>query len=580
VRMKDVDASILRTHRKVAWRDRATRGQPGLTFSKLQGLATEIVDQMVEHWDFKAQLQGSLQNDLRPPTSIEHLFPQRRRDDYRIKRAITSPEEEKKFAEIQQFFSYYETTGCTMTHCSLMGAADMFSSTGKWHFPDTPSVQKQLFEKIAWLFPKKLYMYMSEKQTVRFPFIEDLDVQASADWRRPGVKGEKSPPPDDLIMRFPERDSSGAVTGDPGELMHWRALAIHKIYPQLEYLEVLVYSASGFNKGKDMPKSSFHLVWPQLLVDPDRAPLIRYITLALFQEETMQSGSYLRHLQQRLLQLHESNNWELVFDDTTVNARNGLRLPYSDKASKKIAAEDKIKVEQGKLSKTRAKKITVREDRPSKAVGRIRFEFAKDPESNKDVVSKAQWNADAKSFSIAEWIEMGSCRRDPDCPEKNQITPWQIGPDVRRMLPTRHGGLFTFDHTHQAFPNIRMCRLEPADFRNRFTDALSNECDALEEEGNMQLRDRLPGTWLWVTKRQAVWRSAAVVQFNGKVPDRAWHKDKIRRPAEVIYIKSKGKVIVDGPEVVRDVLVSVLKDFTTEDDNAVNPLYDLTKMSK
>lgn len=227
-----------------------------------------------------------------------------------------------------------------MTHCSLMGAADMFSSTGKWHFPDNPAVQKQLFENIAWLFPKKIYMIMSERQTVCFPFIEDLDVQATVDWRQPG---ERSPPPDDLIMRFPERDSSG-VSGDPGELMHKRALAIHMIYPQLEYLEVLVYSASGYNKGKNMPKSSFHLVWPQLIVDPDRAPVIRHVTLKFFQEETKQSGSYLRHIQQRLLDLHESNNWELVFDSTSINARSGRRLPYSDKASMMIADEDRQKV--------------------------------------------------------------------------------------------------------------------------------------------------------------------------------------------------------------------------------------------
>ena len=32
--------------------------------------------------------------------------------------------------------------------------------------------------------------------------------------------------------------------------MRWHVLAIHKVYPpKLEYLEVLVFSASGFNAG-------------------------------------------------------------------------------------------------------------------------------------------------------------------------------------------------------------------------------------------------------------------------------------------------------------------------------------------
>lgn len=44
----------------------------------------------------------------------------------------------------------------------------------------------------------------------------------------------------------------------------------------------LVYSASGFNKGKDKLKTSFHLVWPQLVVDSDSAPWLREITLMIF----------------------------------------------------------------------------------------------------------------------------------------------------------------------------------------------------------------------------------------------------------------------------------------------------------
>jgi len=590
VSMSHGDASVFRECRKAAWRDWAAQGQTGLTFSKLQGLATEIVDQMFEHWDFKAQLQGALQNDFRPPTSIEHLFPSRhhRGENHRINKAIQTEEDKKKFAEIQQFFSLYETTGCTMTHCSLMGTSDMFSTTGKWHFPDAPNVQKQLFENIAWLFPKKFYMYMSERQTVRFPFIEDLDIQASTDWDPSRSPGERSSPPDAIIMDFPQRDRSDVVSGDPGELMRKRALAIHMIYPQLEYLEVLVYSASGFNKGKDMLKSSFHLVWPQLIVDPDIAPIIRHVTLACFQEETKQSGSYLGHIQKRLLELHETNNWELVFDNTTINAKNGLRLPYSDKASMKIVDEDQLKVQQGMLSKTKAAKRRVREDRPSKAVGRIRFEFARDPESGKDIVTKAQWTDDAKSFTIAQWIEMGSCRRDPNNAEKNRITPVQPSSDVRKMLPTKSGEKFDFHQgTHKPFPNIRACSLPPEAFRKQFDDALGEEQEALLEEGKQEswVRRTTVGSWVSATKTQAVWRTLAELQFDEKVDPKLLHRvwssnqKRIRRPAEVAYIVPKGKVIVDGRRDEMEVLLRVVEQFTRSDDNAILPRYDVTQMS-
>ncbi len=36
------------------------------------------------------------------------------------------------------------------------GSQDLFTTTGKWHFPDADDVQNQLFENIAWLFDKRL----------------------------------------------------------------------------------------------------------------------------------------------------------------------------------------------------------------------------------------------------------------------------------------------------------------------------------------------------------------------------------------------------------------------------------------
>ena len=50
----------------------------------------------------------------------------------------------------------------------------------------------------------------------------------------------------------------------------------------MDELRCLVYSASGYNKGKDKLKTSFHLVWPDLVVDADSAPLLRELTLVIF----------------------------------------------------------------------------------------------------------------------------------------------------------------------------------------------------------------------------------------------------------------------------------------------------------
>ena len=194
-----------------------------------------------------------------------------------------------------------------MTHCSLMGSQDLFTTTGKWYFPDSEEVQNQLFQNIAWLFDRNIYHYISERQTPKFPFIEDFDLQAPVTYKEPEPGKERPDPPDHLIMEKPQVDEEGNVFGDPGTLMKYRATAIHMIYPHIEDLYCLVYSASGYNKGKDMLKSSFHLVWPQLLVDPQRAPVIRYVTLGIFKNETNKEGSALNQLQKELMGLHESN---------------------------------------------------------------------------------------------------------------------------------------------------------------------------------------------------------------------------------------------------------------------------------
>mmetsp|Transcript_97764 Transcript_97764/g.187421 ORF Transcript_97764/g.187421 Transcript_97764/m.187421 type:complete len:1145 (-) Transcript_97764:47-3481(-) len=586
IKMSPVDYESFQKKRKQVRQIWESQRRPGLTFAQLQELATQIVDQMFEHWDFKSQLQGALQNDLRAPATIEHLFPQGRPwADREIRKKIKDGDW-AKFEEVRQFFYFFETTGNNMTHCSLMGSQDVFTTTGKWYFPDAPNVQKSLFENIAWLFPRKLYLYISERQTQRFPFIEDLDIQADLHWRE-WSENETPHPPDELLMDKPRRNAQDQVEGDPGYLMRKRALAIHLIYPHLDSLECLVYSASGWNKGKGMLKSSFHLVWPQLIVDPDRAPVIRHATLGVFHKETAQPGTFLANLQNRLLQLHESNNWELVFDNTTIHAKNGLRLPYSDKASMVIESEqDKKRVKEGTLSKNKAFKKRVKEDRPSKAIGAIRFEFDKDPVTGNDVCTSAKWTADSDSFTIAEWIGKGTCRRDPN--SMVELTPWQLGPDVLELLPTKPGEEFYYEGeddgegghwvTHKPYPNIRRYNQSTRDFVRQFTEAVKEEQDALQEDENFDLMRRLIGTWIMVNEKQALWQSTASSQFNRKVPDGLWSGRQLTCPTEVIFLKEKGKVIVSGPKDAEEALVRALRSFTRRDDSAVMPIYDLTRM--
>eukprot|EP00439_Symbiodinium_sp_Y106_P027720 s2643_g3.t1 len=565
-------------------------------------------------------------NDYRPPDSIKHLFPRHvaKWQEKLIKDNIPDAEM-SRFEEIRQFFFLYETTGSNMTHCSLMGASDLFTTTGKWYFPDAPEVQNQLFENVAWLFDRNIHHYISERQTAKFPFIEDFDIQAAKDYRPIPPGREWADPPDDLIMFKPTRYGPEPfdVHGDPGSMMKYRALAIHMLYPHIDELFCLVYSASGFNKGKELVKSSFHLVWPQLVVDPDRAKVIRYVTLGVFKNETNKEGSDIHKMQQKLMEMDPSNEWELVFDSTTINARNGLRLPYSDKASMVVKdPEDKARIKRGELSKNSAFKVRVVEGRPSKAVGRINFKFAKD-DDGVDRLVEAAWVQDEQSVERSEWIRLGSCRLDQGDLESTRMTPWQLGPDrqgvvdVMELLPKKPGekyyresedesGIFK---THVPYPNILRCALSVKHFVAKFDEQLYEEMEALHGEGEFDLRQRIAGQWISITEDQALWRAPAARQFANKFPDpREWHCTKqntsgllaasccslltkdwywgmnskqLLRPAEMTYLQHKGKLIVDGPDDVRTALIRVLKLCRTElDDNPIMPVFNPEKMDR
>ncbi|KAF4726976.1 hypothetical protein FOZ63_027146, partial [Perkinsus olseni] len=220
----------------------------------------------------------------------------------------------EKFKEIQEWWFRYDTNEKVLTHSTLMGNKDAFSFSGKWRIPDDPDVQKALFHNKAWLYKNGIHTYISEIQTPIFPFIEDIDFEGT----------------------FHDIEGSGdldtIILDENLMFLKERVQALHLFFPDVSKLKCHVYSASGYNKGKERWKSSFHLVWPDLIVDGTMAPTMRNVTVEHFEDLTRRDP-YFKLMFKRMMRFFDQNIWENVFDQTTASAKNGLRMPFCNKVS-------------------------------------------------------------------------------------------------------------------------------------------------------------------------------------------------------------------------------------------------------
>ena len=215
--------------------------------------------------------------------------------------------------EVVNWWLQWSSNDKYLTHSSLMGNNDIFSDTGKWTIPDDPGIQDQLFKYMAWIYKKGYDTFISEIQTPLFPLIEDLDMEST-------LQMDNTKLLDEMFM-----DHKLVFVKE-------RARALQILYPQRTEFTCYIYSSSGFNKSKGRWKSSFHLVWPDLIINGELAPIIRQTTVEYFLYKSA-TNAYFKRMQARLINHYDANIWENVFDQTTSNAANGLRMPFCNKAS-------------------------------------------------------------------------------------------------------------------------------------------------------------------------------------------------------------------------------------------------------
>lgn len=254
------------------------------------------------------------------------------------------------------------------THSSLRGATDFLTKSGRLQFPDTPDVRGALRKHIVCCYENDHPLAWVEMATPHHPFFEDIDVLAGN-----CLDG----PPVHILDR---------------SLGFWeqRAYILKTIFPDLVTLELSLFTAHGWSSSHNCFKASYHAIWPDIIVDKERANVVRLTTLRKF-EQLSKNDQTISGLLSELQRADGKNEWASIFDQSSVFG-GSFRLPYCDKIEKRLGRR-------------------FREGRPILPCGVWRFTFDSDglPDSCRQLYSPSD-------LSKEQWLERGSVRRADNPP--------------------------------------------------------------------------------------------------------------------------------------------------------------------
>ena len=268
-----------------------------------------------------------------------------------------------------------------LTHSAFSGTKDFHTQTGKFFFED--EALDRLADIVARCYeagPDQALL-LTERATEQRPYIVDIDVECSS-------TGKSSMP-----------EMAKTLDWLNGVLKH-QAVVLQRIYPSVA-LRAVVFEANGWSQQKGLQKVSYHLVFPDIIVDQNRADLLRHTIVESFIYHSREDvgDPAVRKLLDIAVSMRPCNDWRNIMDSSE-SGKNGLRMPFCDKAFRDDIGN--------------GHKVVRREYRPCVAVGC--FEFKVD----RDGAFKVTHEKKPNDLLVKEWIRLGSCRR----PSGTPLTSW------------------------------------------------------------------------------------------------------------------------------------------------------------
>jgi len=281
--------------------------------------------------------------------------------------------------EIRIFLQCHEAEAVrTATHSVLENYPDWWCR-GRRAPPglslESESELEEFHKAIGKLHNLGIPLTLAERRTPLFRFFQELDA-----W---GTR-EASMPVEELMG--PECDLAlllGSVIGE--------------VFPgHGGFLDAAVYDATGLSQTKGVRKTSLRIVWPNIVVDSERAARVRDLVVHRL-NAVMAEGGAISKLEADLRQYSSQNAWHSVFGDAAYGVRSNVRMPLCDRVS--------------------PLPLRAPEQRPLTPVGVLRFTYQSDGK-----LKAAEWLCQQTDLDGAEWVKIGSLRRAPDV----QLTEWSV----------------------------------------------------------------------------------------------------------------------------------------------------------
>lgn len=320
-----------------------------------------------------------------------------------INTPLPNEEEIPDFLEqVCTFLQNHETTVTSeCTHGVFENYVDWWvgqRSTYKLAISEDNTVE-QFYQMIWKCYHYGLPLTLTEKRTNEISFVQEIDIYGRDN---------------DYVDPMELLNVDGAFLQLIGSTMR-------ELYPNPEndFLDIVIFDATGMHRKKCVNKTSMRLVWPNVVVNKSRAMRIRDYMVYRFNH--CRDNREVMDLKDRILSYNRDNTWPNVFHDCIYTSAAGIRMPFCDRVSP------------APLKKP--------ETRPFKPLGVWRMRYGEDDQSGAVFSHEVQ----SHQFEGEEWLwlKLGSIRKANGTEMTDWVEPKVQGERIRGSVqPTAPSGAF------------------------------------------------------------------------------------------------------------------------------------------